>query len=115
MAIDVIGAILRVVLDHEDEQSLRQKPRLEDSSPVLVRDDALAAVADRLDHRDADVPGLLLDGVDHRLDPLTDHHSLDLDHVHLPFRTNKKPSGIRRIPKAPVPCETPSWASPEAA
>ena len=71
----------RVVLDDEDQQRLRQEARLEDASPVLVRDPALPAVADRLDHRHADVPGRLLDGVDHRLDALADHHGLDLDHV----------------------------------
>ena len=47
---------------------------------ILVRDAALASVTDRLDHRHADVPGGVLDRVDHRLDALTDDHCLDLDH-----------------------------------
>src|SRR3954469_2770619 len=51
-----------VVGDDEHEQRLRQEPRLEDAPAVLVRDAALASVADRLDHRDADVARRLLDG-----------------------------------------------------
>ena len=47
---------------------------------VLVRDAALAAVPDRLDHRDADVTGVLLDRVHHRLDPVADDDRLDLHH-----------------------------------
>ena len=64
------------------EQRLRQEPRLEDAAAVLVRDAALAAVADRLDHRHADVAGRVLDGVDHRLDALTDDDRFDLVHRH---------------------------------
>src|SRR4051795_8912247 len=44
-----------LVGDHEDEHRLGQEPRLEHAPAVLVRDAALAAVADRLDHRHADV------------------------------------------------------------
>ena len=40
------------------EQRLRQEARLEDAPAVLVRDAALAAVADRLDHGHADVARL---------------------------------------------------------
>jgi hypothetical protein len=50
-----------------------------------VRDPALPAVADGLDHGHADVAGLLLDRVDHDFDPLAQHDGLDLshrDHVH---------------------------------
>src|SRR4051812_43961098 len=61
-------ALGELVLHDEDEQRLRQEPRLEDASAVLVRDAALAPVADRLDHGHADVARLLLDRVDHRLD-----------------------------------------------
>src|ERR1041384_1794361 len=39
-----------VVGDDEDENGLRQEPRLEDAAAILVRDAALLAVADRLDH-----------------------------------------------------------------
>src|SRR6476469_206355 len=67
--------------DDEHEQRLRQKARLEHASPVLVRHAALAAVADRLDHGHADVAGCLLDGVDDRLDALSDHHCFDLVHA----------------------------------
>src|SRR5581483_8168230 len=61
------------VVDHlvghdEDEHRLRQEPRLEDTAAVLVRDTPLAAVADRLDHRDPHVARGLFDGVDHGLD-----------------------------------------------
>src|SRR5207249_1304479 len=62
------------------QERLRQEPRLEDAPAVLVRDPALAAVPDRLDDGHADVPGLLLDGVDHDLDALAEDHRLDLDH-----------------------------------
>jgi hypothetical protein len=51
-----------------------------DAAAVLVRDAALAPVPDRLDDRHADVAGLLLDRVDHGLDPLPHDHRLDLDH-----------------------------------
>src|ERR1041384_1353632 len=54
----------------EHEHRLRQEARLEDASAVLVGHAALATVPDRLDHRDADVAGLFLDRVDHRLDAL---------------------------------------------
>src|SRR5204863_1963602 len=65
----------------EGQMRLRQEPRLEDPSAVLVRHPALAAVADRLDHGHADVPSLRLDRVDHRLDALANHHRLHLRHV----------------------------------
>ena len=77
---DGLGAL---VLDDEREQRLRQEPRLEDAPAVLVRDAALAPVADRLDHGHADVAGLVLDGVDHGLDPLADHDCLDFGHADL--------------------------------
>src|SRR5262249_59657366 len=44
-----------------------------------VRDAALPSVPERLHDRDADVPCLVFDRVDHRLDALTDHVCLDLD------------------------------------
>src|SRR5579885_3551078 len=80
-----VGDRLDDIVDHlvgddEDEHRLRQEPRLEDAAPVLVRDAALAAVPDRLDHRDADVARRLLDGVDHRLDALPDDYGFDLVH-----------------------------------
>src|SRR3989442_1196364 len=61
-----------LVRDDEDEHCLRQEPRLEDTAAVLVRDAALAAMTDRLDHRHADVTCRVLDGVDHRLHALSD-------------------------------------------
>src|SRR4051812_42056157 len=68
------------VCDHEHELRLRQEAGLEYAAPVLVRDAALATVADRLDHRDADVSCGLFDGIDHRLDPFADDYRLDLVH-----------------------------------
>src|SRR5581483_9440562 len=67
-----------LVGDDEDQQRLGEEARLEDAAAVLVRDPALTAVADRLDDRDADVPGLLLDRVDHGLDSFTDDDCFDL-------------------------------------
>ena len=67
---------------------------LEDPAAVLVRDAALAAVADRLDHRHPDVSGLVLDRVDHGLDALPDDDRLDLGHrTRLPSWTNEKTPG----------------------
>src|SRR5262249_60020034 len=73
-----------VVLDEEDQQRLRQEARLEHATAVLLRDAALASVPDGLDHGHADVPGRLLDCIDHGLDPLSDHHRLHLHHLRLP-------------------------------
>ena len=69
-----------LVVDDEREQRLREEPRLEHASAVLVRDPALPSVPDRLDHRDSDVTRLFLDGVDHRLDPLPYDYRLHLRH-----------------------------------
>src|SRR5437764_7137342 len=69
------------VLDDEREHGLRQEARLEHAAAVLVRDAALASVPDRLDDPDAHVARLLLDRVDDRLDPLSNHDRLDLDHA----------------------------------
>jgi hypothetical protein len=69
-----------LVGDNEGEQRLRQEARLEDAAAVLVCDPALPAVAYGLDHCHADVAGLLLDRVDHDLDPLAQHDGLDLPH-----------------------------------
>src|SRR5262245_7924054 len=49
------------VFDHEQEQRFRQEARLEDPAAVLVGHAPLAAMADRLDYRDADVAGGVLD------------------------------------------------------
>src|SRR5439155_3398273 len=85
---DVVGDL---VLDEEDQERLRQEARLEHATAVLVRDAALAAVPDRLDHGHADVPGRLLDCIDHGLDPLPDHHRLHLHHLRLlPARVHEK-------------------------
>src|SRR6266516_3132971 len=68
------------VPDDEGQLRLREKARLEDPAAVLVRDAALAPVTDRLDDSHAYVPGLLLDRVDHGLDPLPDHNRFNLGH-----------------------------------
>ena len=69
------------VLHDERQHCLGQEARLEDASAIFVSDTALPPVPDRLDDRHADVTGLLLDRVDHRLDPLADDDGLDLDHT----------------------------------
>src|SRR5438067_9803903 len=74
---DLVGDL---VLDEEDQERLREEARLEHATAVLVGDTALAAMADRLDHGHADVPGRLLDCIDHGFDPLPDHHRLHLHH-----------------------------------
>src|SRR2546423_126390 len=69
-----------LVLDEKDQQRLRKEARLEHATAVLVCDAALAAMPDGLDHGYADVPGRLLDCIDHGFDPLPDHHRLHLHH-----------------------------------
>src|SRR5690349_13412085 len=66
---DVVGDL---VADEERQQCLGEEARLEDTASVLVRDPALPAVADGLDHGDADVAGRILHCIDHGLDPLPD-------------------------------------------
>ena len=85
------------VVDDEGEERLRQEPRLERAAPVLVRHSALAPVPDRLDDRDPDVAGLLLDGVDHRLDPLPHDHRLDLDQRVPSLWTNEKSPATAQV------------------
>src|SRR5207249_11487210 len=53
-------------------QRLRQEARLEDAAAVLMRDPGLPAVTDRLDDGHSDMSGLLLDRVDHDLDPFAE-------------------------------------------
>src|SRR4051812_43340114 len=57
-----------LVADEERQVRLRQEAGLEHPTAVLVGDPALPSMTDRLDHRHADVPGGVLDGVDHGLD-----------------------------------------------
>src|SRR5262245_29636253 len=99
---DLLGEI---VLDEEDQHRLRQEPRLEDATAVLVRDAALPPVSDGLDHGYADVPGRLLDCIDHGFDPLPDHHRLHLHHLGLPRlgSTKKGPARTSSAYEAPVP------------
>src|SRR5262245_43568270 len=75
-----LDCICELVADEEGQDGLRQEPRLEHTTAVLVCDAALPSVADRLDDGHADVTGRILDGVDHGLDPLADHDRLDLHH-----------------------------------
>src|SRR5436309_8117518 len=85
---DLVGDL---VLDEEDQERLREEARLEHATAVLVRDAALAAVPDSLDHRHADMPGRLLDCIDHGFDPLPDHHRFHLHHLRLlPARVHEK-------------------------
>src|SRR5207244_404700 len=99
---------------------LRKEPRLEHAAPVLVRDSALAPVADGLDNRDADMARGLLDRVDHCLDPLADHDCLDLDHHTSLFSPTKKapqePKLLRRrclraAPAAARPRPESTWGA----
>ena len=106
-----------LVPDDEDQVRLGQEARLEDPPPVLVRDPALAAVPDGLDHRHADVAGVLLDRVHDRLDAVADDHCLDLDHrvLHMPsppLGPTKKAPGLPNSPEAPLPRPEPSSAPP---
>src|SRR5690349_3595700 len=75
---------------------------------------------DRLDDGDADVAGLLLDGVDHRLDALPHDHRLDFDHpAPLPGPNKKasRPPGSRGsfAPAAACSGAPPLWKLPPAA
>src|SRR5262249_51525104 len=65
---------------------------------VLVGDAALASVADGLDHGHADVTGLVLDRIDHRLDPLADHDRLHLRHVPTTSERRSSRSTSRHTP-----------------
>src|SRR3954454_3936671 len=83
-----------LVPDEEGQDGLGQEPRLEHPPAVLVRDPALPAVTDRLDDGHSDVTGRVLDGIDHGLDPLSDHDRLNLHHaLLLPFGQQKR--GLR--------------------
>src|SRR5262245_36377735 len=83
-SLDRVGEL---VLHEEGQDGLRQEPRLEHTTPVLVCDAALPAVADRLDDGHAHVTRRILDGVDHGLDPLPDHDRLNFHH-RCSFRLN---------------------------
>ena len=102
-----------LVAHDEGQVRLRQEPRLEDAAPVLVRDASLAAVADRLDHGDADVAGVLLDGVHHGLDAVADDDRLHFLHLPvLPRWTNKKAPELAGSAEASLPHREPSSAPP---
>src|SRR3954453_9147195 len=75
-----LHCVCEIVADEEGQDGLRQEPRLEHTTAVLVCDAALPAVSDRLDDRHTHVTGRLLDGVDHGLDPFADHDRLNLHH-----------------------------------
>ena len=93
-----------LVGDDEGQQSFRQEPGLEDPSPVLVRDSAPAAMADRLDDGDPDVSRELLDRIDHGLDALPSHHCLDLDHgALLSMKTTSRQTPLCRPIRSRVP------------
>ena len=102
-----------LVVDDEDEQRLRQEARLEHAPAVLVRDAALAPVPDRLDHRDADVARLLLDGVDHGLDPLADDNCLDLRHPTTSDRRSSNNTSRQTPFSSPMRSRTPTSRKPQ--
>src|ERR671936_2419704 len=86
-----------LVTDDERQVRLRQEPRLEDASAILVRDAALPTVTDRFDHRHADVSRFVLDRVDHRLDALAYDDCLDFDHV-ISFERRSRNTVSRHTP-----------------
>src|SRR5262245_43112428 len=95
----------------EDQLRLRQEARLEDAPPVLVGDPALAAVADRLDHGDSDMTGVL-HRVDHGFDPLPDHDCLDLHPAHDPLLSSRTVS--RQTPSScPIRSRVPTRRNPQ--
>ena len=63
----------------------------------IVRDTPLTPVADRLGHRDADVPRRVFDRVDHGFDTLADHDCFDLDHEMTSLRRSRN-TVSRQIP-----------------
>ena len=81
----LLGELVR---DDERQMRLREESRLEDAPPVLVGDATLLAVPDRLDHGDADVPGLGLDRIHHRLDAVANDDRLNFHHLRPPRWTN---------------------------
>src|SRR5437764_6225680 len=102
-----------LVVDDEREQCLRQEARFEDTPPVLVRDAALASVTDRLDHRDADVACLLLDGVDHGFDALADDYGFDLDHSITSLRRSRKMTSRQLPSSCPIRSRMPTSRKPK--
>src|SRR5215210_1255665 len=103
----------QLVGDHEREQRLRQEARLEHAPAVLVRDPALAAVTDCLDDRHADVPRLLLDRVDHGLDPLAQDDSLHLRHVTTSLRRSSRTTSLQTPCNRPIRSCVPSGRKPK--
>src|SRR4051794_15367341 len=93
-----------LVGDDERHVGLRQEPRLEDASPVLVRDALLAAVTDGLDDRDAYVPGGGLDRLHNGLDAVSDDDRFHFHHlpVLLDGPTKKAP-GLAGSTEASLP------------
>src|SRR4029453_12577377 len=96
----------------EDQQRLRQEAGLEDAPAVLVRDAALATVADRLDHGHAHMPGFVLDRVDHRLDALADHDRFDLDHWIPSLRRSRKTVSLHTPSRFAIRSRVPTTRNP---
>src|SRR6478672_1138107 len=92
------------VFDDEDQHRLRQKARLEHAPAVLVRDSALAAVTDRLDHRHPYVARGLFDSVDDRLHSVSNHHRLDFHHAAPPPLLKTTLGTKKEAPGAPERC-----------
>src|SRR3954452_23813343 len=102
-----------LVGDDERHVRLRQEARLEDASPVLVRDALLAAVTDGLDNGDAYVPGGGLDGLHDRLDAVSDDDRFHFHHLRVLLAgPTKKAPGLARSTEASLPQEEPSSAPP---
>src|SRR5690348_16667795 len=101
VADDLDDALGQLVLDYELHHRLRQEPRFEHPTAILVGDTPLPTMTDSLNNCYADVPCLLLYGVTHRLHTITEHHGLYQHHLISssppPGRDHKKTPRISRI------------------
>ena len=104
-----------LVGDDERHVRFRQEPRLEDASPVLVRDALLAPVTDGLEDGDADVPGAGLDGLHDGLDAVSDDDRFHFHHLLVLLDgPTKKPQGSQGALRRHCHTEEPSSAPPDA-
>src|SRR5512133_2284408 len=103
----------QLVGDYERKQCLRQEARLEHAAAVFVCDPTFAAVPDRFDDRHADVAGLLLDRVDHDLDPLSQDDCFDLRHVTTSLRRSSRTTSRQMPCRRPLRSWVPSTRKPK--
>src|SRR5947199_6127558 len=79
-----------------------------------MRDATLTSVTDRLDYRHPDVARRVLDRVDHRLDPLPDHHCLDLDHWITSLRRSRNTVSLHTPSRFAIRSRVPTIRKPHA-